>query len=431
MSTSHPPVTTVEARSPASQPATRWQAFSRKLAPRVAPWCYALALGFWACSWNLRLSVLMSWLPVAPVVLGSFAIALCVVHRLGRPIRISTAVAGPVVLLALGFVPGALLSSDDGYGPVKVASLIFVVLPVFLATIVLLDTREARRGWAWAQLLIGVAVAIAAVASTHVSLLQPGRFTLATVDTVTTARFVGVALVVLLLLGLTSPKRHWWAFLVAILCGTVLVYVGSRGPALFALITVLVVVLWAKCLAGRRLVPLGVLVVIGVAAYVYARVDGGPGGQRIVEALQSGLYDETRQRLLTSAVHLGLAHPMGIGWGDFAEKSAIGHELMNAQGVAYAHNAFGEAFCEGGILALLAFTVVVVLALVRLWRLSDHPSDAIVWGTAVYWMLNALVSLDLTGNRFLWISLACGLAAYRRSPSQNAIVQAISGDFPR
>jgi len=103
---------------------------------------------------------------------------------------------------------------------------------------------------------------------------------------------------------------------------------------------------------------------------------------------------------------------MGIGWGDFAQDSAIGHELANAQGVAYAHNAFGEAFSEGGVLALVTFSIVVVLALHRLWRLSDRPRDAIVWGTAVYWMLNALVSNDLTGNRFMWISLACGLASY-------------------
>jgi O-antigen ligase len=99
--------------------------------------------------------------------------------------------------------------------------------------------------------------------------------------------------------------------------------------------------------------------------------------------------------------------------------------------VAYAHNAFAEAFAEGGVLALLAFAVVVVLAVGRLWRLADHPQEAIVWGTAVYWVLNAMVSSDLVGNRFMWISLACGLAAYRRSPSQNAMVPVISGDIRR
>jgi O-antigen ligase len=413
------PVLAARARQPERSRDTRRQRLSRAVWSRAAPWCYALALGFWACSWNLRFSVVMSWLPVAPVVVGSFAVGLCVVHRFGQPLRVPTAVTGPVVLLVLAFVPGALLSSDVGAGPAKVATLAFVVLPVFLAALVLLDNHEARRGWLWTQLLVGAAVAVAAVASTHVSLLQPGRFTLATVDTVSTARFVGVAVVVLLLLGLGSPRRHWWAFPTALLCGMVLVYVGSRGPALFALIAVLVVVVAGGCFAGRRLLPLGILVVVGVVAYFFAQSDGGAGGKRIIDTVQSGVYDDTRQQLLASAVHLGLAHPLGIGWGDFAQDSAIGHELANAQGVAYAHNAFGEAFAEGGVLALLAFGLVVVLALVRLWRLSDHPQEAIVWGTAVYWVLNAMVSSDLVGNRFMWISLACGLAAYRRSPSQN------------
>jgi hypothetical protein len=402
------------ADAPTSEPPRRirWRAVSRAVALRAAPWSYALALGFWACSWNLRLSVLMSWLPLEPTVVASFAVALCVVHRCGQPLRVRTAVAGPLVLLVLGFLPGALLSNHVGTGPDKVTTLIFVVLPVVLAATVLLDSRQARHGWLWTQLLLGVSVALAAAGSTHVSLLQPGRFTLPSVDTVSTARFIGVAVVVLLLLGLTSPRRNWWAFPLAAACGIVLVYVGSRGPALFALLTVLVVVVGGRCFAGRRLVLLGIRAVAGAGAYFFAMVDGGAGGKRITDTVLGGLYDDTRAQLLTSAIHLGLAHPMGIGWGDFAQESAIGHELANAQGVAYAHNAFGEAFAEGGVLALLAFSVVVVLALLRLWRLSDHAQDAIVWGTAVYWVLNALVSSDFFGNRFMWISLACGLASY-------------------
>ena len=95
-----------------------------------------------------------------------------------------------------------------------------------------------------------------------------------------------------------------------------------------------------------------------------------------------------------------------------SRRTATAVEIANAQGVAYAHNAFAEAFSEGGVLALLAFGLVVVLALLRLQRLSSQPYEAVVLGTVVYWLLNAQVSSDLVGNRFMWISLACGLAAY-------------------
>ena len=128
--------------------------------------------------------------------------------------------------------------------------------------------------------------------------------------------------------------------------------------------------------------------------------------------MRSLLTDDVRARLRADAIRLGLEHPFGVGWGDFAAHSKTAHEIANAQGVAYAHNAFAEAFAEGGLLALVAFLVVVVLALYRLQRRSGGPYEAVVLGTAVYWLLNAQVSSDLVGNRFMWISIAVGLASY-------------------
>lgn len=392
---------------------------SRRRRIRTAPWIYGLALAFWASSWNLRLSVLMAWMPVEPVWVASFLLALCVVHRLGQPLTIDITVLAPLLILVLGFLPGALQSDSTGYGPEKVATMIFVTLPVVLAAIVLLDTREARRGWLLAQALVGTTVAVTAVASNFGQVLSD-RFTLATVDTISTARPAGAAVVILLLLALASWRHSWWALPFAALNGVVLVYVGSRGPALYALMTVVVIVVVARCFAGRRSRLLLVVLAGSGLAYGYALADGGTGGTRIVESLENDLYDETRGKLIASAIDLGQAHPMGIGWGDFAQDSRVGHELANAQGVAYAHNVFAEAFSEGGFIALLAFAVVVVVALVRLWRLSDGPQGALVLGTAVYWLLNAQVSYDFVGNRFMWIAIACGLAASSSTRSRHA-----------
>ena len=378
----------------------------------VAPWVYALALALWASSWNLRNSVLMAWLPVEPVWIGSAAVALCVVHRLGQPLRLDTAVIGPLLVLVVGFLPVPCSAVALGTGPAKVTTMIFVLLPVLCAATVLLDSRAARRRWVWAQVLIGSVVAVSALEFNHASVLEPGRFTLAEVDTISSARLVGVAVVALLLIGLGSLRHSWWALPLAAGSGMVLVHVGSRGPLLSVLLTVLVVVVAGRCFAGRRLVPLLLALVAIVAAYLYARADGGEGGKRIIESLQSGLSDDTRARLLTDAVHLGTTHPMGIGWGDFAQHSSIGREIANAQGVAYAHNVFAEAFAEGGVFAVLAFGFVVVLALTRLHRLSKDPQEAAMFGVLVYWLLNAQLSSDLVGNRFMWIALACGLASY-------------------
>jgi hypothetical protein len=399
--------------TPAASKARRRRIF------HLAPWLYGLALAFWASSWNLRLSILMAWMPVEPMWVASFTVALCVVHRFGRPLTLSTTVAGPLLLLVLGFLPGALNSDDAGYGPTKVATMIFVILPVVLAATVLLDSPEARRGWLVAQALLGTTVAVAALASngSHVAI---ERFTLDTVETISTARPIGAAVVILVLLALTSWRHNWWALPFAALNGVVLVYVGSRGPALYALLTVAIVVVVARFFTRRRARPLLIVGAVSVLAYGFALVDGGAGGLRIVSSVRTDLYDVGREQLMASAIHLGLAHPMGIGWGDFARDSPVGRELANAQGVAYAHNSFAESFSEGGILALLAFVVVVVLVLTRLWRLSEGADGALVLGTTVYWLLNAQVSSDFVGNRFMWIAIACGLAATASTRPRNA-----------
>ena len=105
-------------------------------------------------------------------------------------------------------------------------------------------------------------------------------------------------------------------------------------------------------------------------------------------------------------------HPFGIGWGDFARESPTAHEIANVQGNAYAHNVFAECFAEGGFLALVAIAVVVAAAVWRLQRLSDDPLEAVVLGGLVYWLLNAQVSSDIVGNRFMWVTIACAMASY-------------------
>jgi O-Antigen ligase len=405
-------VSSKAARVPASASAPRADVGST-LQARLAPWVYALSLAWWASSWNLRNSVLMTWSPVEPVWIGTAAVALCVVHRLGQPLRIDTAVAGPLLLLVLGFLPGALMTSGDGYGPAKLATMAFVLLPVLCAATLLLDSAPTRWRWAWAQAIMGGAVALGALEfNDPTRILQPGRFTLAAVDTISSSRLVGATVVVLLVVGLGSRRRWWWALPLAAGFGMVLVHIGSRGPLVAVVLTLAIVVLTGRCFAGRRALLMVFGAGVAVAAYVYARLAGGSGGARIVESLQSGLTDSLRAQLLSDAIHLGAVSPAGIGWGDFALRSDIGGQIANDAGVAYAHNVFAETFSEGGVLALLAFSAVAALALLRLWRLSASPREAVVLATLIYWLLNAQVSSDIVGNRFMWVAIACGVAAY-------------------
>lgn len=391
----------------------RWSRPVPASAGRWWPWVYAAALTWWAASWNLRNSVLMSWSPVEPVWIGSGLLVLCVVHRLGRPVVLPPGVVVPLALLVVAFVPGALLSDTDGYGPTKVAALAVTLLPVLLAAVLLLDHERMRANWVWSQVAVGLAVALAAVMTADAAdlVLVGGRLTLPTVDTISTGRLVGAAVVPLLVLGLASSRLRWVAWPVAVAAGAVLVQVGSRGPLLAAVVSLVVVICAAKCFAGRRGWPLAMVALASVAAYVFALRGGGAGGRRIVDSVQGGLGDETRADLVGEALGLGMSRLLGVGWGDFARHSETGRAIANEDGAAYAHNVFAETFAEGGVLALLGVAMLAVLALVRLRRASLTPAGAAALGLAVYWLLNAQVSSDVVGNRFLWIALVAGLVA--------------------
>ena len=76
----------------------------------------------------------------------------------------------------------------------------------------------------------------------------------------------------------------------------VLVHIGSRGPLVAVVLTLVIVVLTGRCFAGRRAMLVVFGVALAVAAYAYARLAGGAGGARIVESLQSGLADSLRAR---------------------------------------------------------------------------------------------------------------------------------------
>ncbi|MGN6250587.1 MAG: O-antigen ligase family protein [Marmoricola sp.] len=378
----------------------------------LAAWCYGLALALWASAWDLRFSSLMAWLPIEPIWLGSLALGVCLVHRLGRPLRVDARALWPLLVLVLGLLPASLRTGSGGYASAKLTSLAFVILPVVVATFLLLDSRRTRSGWAVAQAVTGLAVTVAVITSTGTNVLEPGRFTLPHVDTIATARYIGAGVVALLVLCLTRPRASLWALPLAAVSAAVLVKVGSRGPLLFALMSVLFATALARCFTGRRVRRLLLPAVFAAAMYAYAVADGGSGGQRIVDWLGSGLGDQTRSALFGDAVHLGLHHAWGIGWGGFADASPAGRAIANAQGVAYPHNMFFEAFAEGGIPALLVLAIVIVTALVRLQRRTANPYDAVVLATVVYWFLNAQVSFDLIGNRLMWISLAAALASY-------------------
>lgn len=372
---------------------------------------YGPVLALWAASWNFRLSVLLSWSPVEPVWLATGLFVLAVAHRLTRPVVVPPGVLLPLVLVTLSFLPGAIVAGDGGYAPEKIATLLLVILPAVMGAVLLLDSREALVSWLASLAVLGVVVAVACQVVAGAS--PDSRLTLPTVETIATARPVGAACVVLLLAAFSSSGRLLLAAAPTVLCVVVLVHIGSRGPAVYVIVSTLLAVLVCRYFRRHRRLALLGTAAAAAAAYGYALGDGGAGGSRIIGSARDGFSDEVRGELLRSALGLGLSHPWGIGWGEFGRLSPIGVEVANSQGVAYAHNLFAEAWAEGGVVALVGMVVLVVAAGRRILAQSRTVGGALLFGTFCYWLLNAQVSSDLVGNKFLWITLAAGLVAGR------------------
>jgi O-antigen ligase len=203
---------------------------------------------------------------------------------------------------------------------------------------------------------------------------------------------------------------------------------GGRGPLLSAAFTVLLT--WYLTIEMRsdfrlkRVVRTRVFffLVIGVFLFVVF-LPQAQGILRTVSRLSAiiGAGENSsvgmRKSLYLTALRLWLAHPLlGCGIGSFPVLAGLGDIR------AYPHNIILELLIELGLVGLVLFGLLACIpmyALLQRRRLRRESVVVVVWLLFVYMMLNAMVSGDLTDNRFLFfvIGLAAGVAFNRLKPS--------------
>ncbi|WP_245724168.1 O-antigen ligase family protein [Natronorubrum texcoconense] len=79
--------------------------------------------------------------------------------------------------------------------------------------------------------------------------------------------------------------------------------------------------------------------------------------------------------------------------------------------VAYPHNIILEVLSELGLIGLLLFGTIVVLSLSRLYLFYNFlPKNmgSFLVSFILFWFISSLFSFDMTGNRYLFMSLALG-----------------------
>ena len=156
-----------------------------------------------------------------------------------------------------------------------------------------------------------------------------------------------------------------------------------------------------KILASAGLVSLLIIYVLTQSSISAARIAG---------TLTGSGTDTARLFLFRTAFDAIQTSPLGIGWAGFPHLADI--QLASGSDFIYPHNLFLEIAVEGGWLAIGTVAVVLLILFRRtLATAADLPS-ALALGLATFWLINALFSSDINGNRMWWASfgLLCVIA---------------------
>ena len=100
-----------------------------------------------------------------------------------------------------------------------------------------------------------------------------------------------------------------------------------------------------------------------------------------------------RYRLLTwrGTLRMFREHPFGIGVGERAWRLVYSHYAVSGtQRVMHAHNLFLQVACEVGIVGLVLFLLIIVIAVLRGWREKKRAALVALAGTLVMGMFDHL-----------------------------------------
>jgi O-antigen ligase len=375
-----------------------------------------------------------AWIPFDPtalffalsVLVGGFIILLSPIHK--RSLLLVLAMTG----LVAWFLFSLLWSGSRVYGPAKVFLLgTLVMWAVIAAAVIVAPDPERTRRLFTVLLLLGLWVGVEVVWIYLEGGGQAGRIYFGEANYLLLGRLCGLATLVALAAWLygRGGSAGWLCLALFVILAFVLVIGGGRGPMLATVVPLLIPVALGIRLTTRKILysptQLSVLVLLLVTAtgfVVYGEATGYrlatferferllDGELRASEAARSNLYAEASGVWLQAPL---LGHGAG-GW-----TAATGRP----DEVRYPHNIVAELLVEGGMVGLLLFVALVATALrgISFERLRCDPQAVCALMLFANGLINALLSMDLPGNRALFLALGLlALLAVRSEPAAAA-----------
>jgi O-antigen/teichoic acid export membrane protein/O-antigen ligase len=347
----------------------------------------------------------VSSLPVDATLLLGMLLALVCAIRLatGRVRRIPFGFAFTITVVVLSLVASLAWTDAGGYGTSKVTTYLTVTMLAIGAPFFLIESWEdVRRFFRWT---VVVAVPVAILAITHPS-TDTGR--LAGDNTIGTSRMLCTGALILLLGALARPKWRLPSTVLAAGFIATAAAVGSRGPILSLVLTLVVVLAAWLVRVPRKVAPVLAIAVASLAVVPFVSLPK-TSSERLSQAASdpiAAFRSDDRYFLVQQAWGIVKHHPIlggGVGSFSVANPSA-----------KWPHNFFLEIWAELGLGALLAVAGAIILALVGLfrlaWRLPEHGRDReLVYVLLAVFFFNLLavqVSGNINDNRDFWGILA-------------------------
>jgi O-antigen ligase len=351
---------------------------------------------------NLVQGVWISKLPWLNLTTLSFALALpATLFAITRSLSRSALAALLLLIcsLSLGFTHAAVGAAAEH----KRIAIVFAVVFVSIGAMLTLTNRRRLIVFFGTVTLLGLAVVASQFLLPDPAFLSTGRRTPLGLNSIGAGRVIGAGLV-LVIAALTASgnrRRVLPLVLLALPLGFGLLLAGSRGPVA-GTAAALLFLLWRHPRLRLRLkVGLtGLFLVLGYLAYSALLA----AGARAVSGGGSG-----RSRMYADAIDVAIAHPAGIGWGNFYRYVPYIPSPSERGEPLYAHNIFLEFWIESGIAGALLFVVFLAVVGSRALR-QTTPLGSALGALALSLLVGALLSSDIIGNRMMWVAFGAILA---------------------
>ena len=329
----------------------------------------------------------------AVVVAAAGVIGLSLIGALAR----HGVVAGRTVLLVCLIVSVVAIRAyldppSSEYGHTKWVNFCTVTLATMMAAAAVLSDRTVRALSFW-WVLAGAVLALLAISGTDTG---SGRAQVDGSNPVWLGRAIAASTVVAVWMALSGVWRWWRTVLVVPLLVAGLLATGSRGPAMAAVVGVLVLLLVPTDRRSSRLIWVGLA---GTAAFVVAPFVPAVAESRFGRFLAEGDVDgEARSSMWLSGLRAIPDNPWGAGLGEWS--SAVYSPF------AWPHNIFIEVFIEQGWLVGLLLVGLVVGVVRRLWRRSGNdPSLQLALALVLTETVHVSTSGDLNARTFFFVLL--------------------------